>query len=213
MRTPIIAVTGPIGSGKTMVARILASAGGVVIDCDTLARSAYDDPDLRRRVAIRFGGDVLTPSGSISRIRLARAVFSDGAKLEALNRLMKPAVTRIVAAEVRRRSTEAPYIVLDAVLYFKYTFRFKVDLVVWTTASAGTRLRRIMRRDGISREEAVSRIESQHDLDSQSALADTVLDTDRSLRSVETVARKIRDAFVARHIPGRTGPRRAKKTR
>ena len=87
---------------------------------------------------------------------------------------------------------------LDAVLLFQYKFRFKVDYVVATRASRGKRIARIMRRDGVSRGEALARIERQRKLESEWAKADVSIATDRKLADVRAEAGRIRDRFLAR---------------
>jgi dephospho-CoA kinase len=199
MRTPVIVVTGGIGSGKTTIARIMAGRGGKLIDCDRLAREAYRDERLKEELTETFGTGILTRAGNVSRTRLARLVFSDSSKLDELNRLVKPHVKGIISTEVKRLRREAPYIVLDAVLYFQYTFRFKADLVVRTQAPVETRIKRVMQRDGITRREALMRIERQEPLEGAWSGADMVIETGGSAKSVAQAAAWIRDNFLEIH--------------
>ena len=200
MRPPVIVVTGAIASGKTLVATVLADRGGTLVDCDSLARRVYDNDELLRRLVEVFGDGILTPSGRVSRVRLAKKVFSDESLLERLNELVRPFVTRIINETMRRLRTETRYIVLDAVLFFQYKFRFKVDLVVLAEASVETRLRRMMRRDGFSRKEALMRIERQTPLEREWAKADVTVRTDVPKKRVIAAAVDIRDRFIARHL-------------
>lgn len=200
MRPPIIVVTGSIASGKTLVADVLAGAGGALVDCDSLAHRAYDDAELAGRIIRRFGDSILTPTGKVSRVGLGRMVFSDSQLLAELNRLVGPFVGRIIGEKVRSLRTEARYIVLDAVLFFQYKFRFKVDLVVLTEASMKTRLSRVMRRDGFSRKEALMRIERQKSLERGWAQADITIRTDQPRKRVIAAATGIRDRFIAQYL-------------
>lgn len=198
MRTPVIAVTGPIASGKSTVARMIASRRGALVNCDRLGHRALEAPEVRRKLAAAFGKGVLSPSGRVSRRKLARIVFSDDRALETLNRIVRPSLTRIITGEVMRRRERAEYIVLDAVLLFRYRFRFKVDWAVVARASRETRLKRIMRRDGLSRAEALLRIERQRELDGAWSRADESIRTDGSLARVKSRAEGIRDRFLDR---------------
>ncbi|MGD1048486.1 MAG: dephospho-CoA kinase [Candidatus Krumholzibacteriaceae bacterium] len=197
MRVPVIGVTGPIASGKTTVARLIAGDRGALIDCDQLGARALDAGDVRRKLVAAFGARILGPGGKVSRRRLARLVFASDRDLERLNRIVRPRLKRIIADEVRRRRAAAPYIVLDAVLLFQYKFRFKVDLAVATRASRARRLARIMRRDRISRAEALARIERQRGLESGWAKADVVITTDGPLARVRSEAGRIRERYLA----------------
>jgi dephospho-CoA kinase len=197
-RVPVIGVTGGIGSGKTTVARYLAGAHGALIDCDSLGHRALAVPEVRERLVAFFGRHILTRSGAVSRKRLSRIVFANGSALSRLNRIVRPSLRRIITGEVLGARARAPYIVLDAVLLFQYTFSFKVDYVVVTRASRETRLKRIMRRDGVSRAEALRRIERQGDLREAWVRADIRMNTDRPLSEVRREAASIRDRLLAR---------------
>jgi dephospho-CoA kinase len=198
-RVPIIGVTGPIASGKTTVARFIAGTRGVLIDCDSLGHRALEYRDVRDELVAAFGNEVLAPSGAISRKRLSRFVFASDRALARLNRIMRPPLKRIITEEVLRDRARALYIVLDAVLLFQYKFSFKVDCVVVTGASLETRLKRIMRRDGVSRAEALRRIERQRELHDAWTRADVRMSTDRSLSKTRSKAIAIRDRFLARY--------------
>ena len=198
MRVPVIGVTGPLASGKTTVARIIAAAGGALIDCDALGARALETPGVRKRIVAAFGAGMLGAGGRVSRAKLARVVFADDRNLERLNRIVRTSLKRIITAEVRKSRVHAPYIVLDAVLLFQYKFRFKVDYAVATRASRARRLARIMRRDGVSRSEALARIERQRNLESGWTKADVSIATDGSRARVRSEAGRIRDRFLAR---------------
>ncbi len=197
-RVPVIGVTGPIASGKTTVARIIAAAGGALVDCDALGARALEAPEARGKIVAAFGAGVLGAGGAVSRAKLARVVFASDRNLERLNRIVRAPLKRIITDEVAKRRARAPYIVLDAVLLFQYKFRFKVDYAVVTRASRAKRLARIMRRDGVSRIEALARIERQRKLESGWAMADASIATNGSLARVRSEAERIRDRFLAR---------------
>jgi dephospho-CoA kinase len=196
MRTPVIAVTGGIGSGKTTVARVITGSRGTLVDCDALGHRALEHVEVRRKLVRFFGREILTPAGRVSRKRLARLVFADERNLHRLNAIIRPRLRSIISEEVRRRAARAEYIVLDAVLFFQYRFTFKVDRVVATVAPLETRLRRIMRRDGFSRAEALRRVERQEKLELGWAKAEARIDTDRPLPAVQRDARRVRDEIL-----------------
>ncbi|UCF06219.1 MAG: dephospho-CoA kinase [bacterium] len=199
MKPPIIVVTGAIGSGKSTVARILASAGGTMIDCDALAKRALDTEEVHRRLTAQFGTGILTRSGRLSPTRLGRAVFADEKKLRILNRIIRPYVKGLINDEVRRFRTEAVYIVLDAVLFFQYKFRFKVDLVVATKAPEDVRRRRLVTGRGISYEDAAMRIDRQRRMHRDWLRADIILRTDVPRAAMRRTARAVRDSFLRTH--------------
>jgi len=199
MKSPVIVVTGGIASGKTTVAGVMAARGGALVDCDALAHAALARTAVKRQLVRSFGRSVLTRAGNVSRAKLRAAVFSSDERMRALNEIVRPHVTRIINDEVRRLRAVVPYIVLDAVLFFHYTFRFKVALTVVTEAPKTIRIGRLMRRNGLSRDEALERIEHQHYLERDWARADHTIGTAVARCTVERIAADIRDGFLARH--------------
>jgi len=198
MRVPVIGVTGPIASGKSTVSRFIAEGGGALVDCDALGAKALEAADVRRKLVAAFGAGVLSPRGAVSRRALARIAFASDRNLDRLNRIVRPRLKKIITGEVLKRRVEADYIVLDAVLLFQYKFKFKIDYAVVTKARLAKRLARIMRRDGISREEALGRIERQRRLADDWRKADAVVATDGPLARVRMDAGRIRNRFLAR---------------
>jgi dephospho-CoA kinase len=196
MRSPVIVVTGGIASGKTTVAAVIAARGGTLIDCDALARGSLAHDAVKRRIVREFGEGVLTRSGNVSNARLGRIVFASDGALARLNEIVRPRVTRIISDEVKRLRGVAPYIVLDAVLFFHYTFKFKVDLTIVTEAPKKVRLERLMKRDGLTREEALARIERQRYLAAGWCGADLNVRTDSPRHAVRLAAERIRDEFL-----------------
>jgi dephospho-CoA kinase len=198
MKVPLIVVTGPIASGKSTVARIMARKGGTYIDADELAHEALDDPEFKAALKAEFGGYVLTADGRISRLKLAGLVFPDQKKLDKLNTIIRPFVKRIARDRLLELAETSRYIVLDAVLYLQYKFSLKADLVVLTDAPEEVRVKRMMLREGFGRKEAEMRIERQRSLFEDWKRADIQLDTDRPLDEVIRDAERIRDEFLSR---------------
>ena len=93
----LIAVTGGIGAGKSVVCRVLRTMGYPVFDCDSEAKALMDaDCDIKRRIAIEIDESAVC-CGNIDRRRLAEIVFADVAKLEILNSIVHGAVRQRIA--------------------------------------------------------------------------------------------------------------------
>ncbi len=196
MKVPLIVVTGPIASGKSTVARVMAEGGGVYVDGDALAHAALEDPGFTEKLGEEFGPEVMDGDGRVTRLRLAGMVFSDQKKLDRLNRLIRPYVKKLARERLMELAETSKYIVLDAVLFLQYKFRLKADLVVLTDAPEEVRIRRMMRRNGFDRKEAELRIERQRDLFEDWEKAGVRLDTDIPIAEVRKEAARIRDEFL-----------------
>ena len=88
-----VLITGPIGSGKSVVSKILLAMGYPVYDCDSRAKQLIDtDSKITEEIERTFGCEVFHPDGSIDRKRLASIVFNDSRKLSRLNNIIHSAV-------------------------------------------------------------------------------------------------------------------------
>ena len=173
----VLGVTGGIGSGKSTVSRILEEFGAVVIDADKISREVVMPGEKAlEELSEVFGRDILDARGQLERKKLANIVFNDNEKLQKLNGILHKYVAERINDNVKEQQIKrAKIIVIDAPIPIKNGF---LDLChrVWTiTANRELRIRRIMERSGMSRDEAVSRINSQLDEQEYIKIADTVI--------------------------------------
>lgn len=173
----VLGVTGGIGSGKSTVSRILQEMGAVVIDADKISRDVVmpGEKALEELTEV-FGEDILDAWGQLQRKKLAHMVFNDNEKLQKLNGILHKYVAQRINDNVKEQQLKkTQIIVIDAPIPIKTGF---LDLChrVWTiTADRELRIRRIMERNGMSYDEAVSRINSQLDEQEYIKIADTVI--------------------------------------
>lgn len=182
----LVAVTGGIASGKSVVASRLAEHGAVHIDADDLARRVVEPgtPALAA-IAKHFGSDVINADGSLNRAALGAIIFEDPDAREALNAITHPAVKQLARRLMRNASDADPHavIVYDVPLLVEARINktYDFDLIVVVHASAATRIERMVSLRGLSREEAQHRLNSQADDSERLAIADVVIDSDGTL--------------------------------
>ena len=154
----IVGITGGSGSGKTTLLGCLAQAGALVLDCDQIYhRLLREDPALLQAIEARFPGTV--ENGVLDRKKLGNLVFSNENALSDLNRITHSAVK----AEVLRLLETAPeHTAIDAIGLFEGGLGELCQVTVAVIAPEEDRIRRLMQRDGISRDYALSRIRAQH---------------------------------------------------
>jgi dephospho-CoA kinase len=162
-RVRLIGLTGAAGSGKSTVAKVFARLGAGVIDADRLGHRLLgrNSPCFARLVKA-FGPEILTASGGISRSRLGGLVFSDRRKLERLNRIIHPSLTREIrrqALALLRKEPSRP-VVIDAALIVSWGMDAELDLLITVEATKEARLARLMRR-GLSQKRARMIFDSQ----------------------------------------------------
>ncbi len=173
----IIGVTGGIGSGKSTVSSILKEFGAFIIDADVISRQVVM-PGEKALIELteEFGSDILDDWGQLNRKMLADIVFNDKKKLLVLNDIVHKYVAKRIKDDVEEQlKINTKIIVIDAPIPIKNGFLDLCDEVWTVAASMEIRIKRIMQRNGMTYEEAVSRIESQIREDEYLKIADTVI--------------------------------------
>ena len=161
-RRRTILVTGPIGSGKSLVCACLAGHGVPVYDCDARTKTLYNRrPALVAALEKALGQPLRHPDGTLDRARLAQVIFSSPQAREKLEALVYPAVLQDFK-RWRARRKGAPLVVLEsAVILSKPLFDGLADEVILVTAPPEVRLARVQERDGLTREQVIARMDAQ----------------------------------------------------
>jgi dephospho-CoA kinase len=184
---PVVGLIGGIGSGKSQVAAAFARHGARVIAGDQLGQAALRDPDIRARVAARWGDGVLDEHGEINRRRLAAIVFADTAELKALEAITHPWIRRRIQAEIEeaRKDAHVPLIVLDAAIMLEAGWNDVCDRLIYLDAPLAVRLERVARQRGWTEKEVAIRELAQLPLTEKVLRADHVLDNSASLEHLD----------------------------
>ena len=155
----VIGVTGPTGAGKTTALEILAEMGFEIVGCDALYYQLLrTDASLRRALTDAFG-PVFLPDGQLDRKTVAKRVFGDPAELAKLNAIVFPAVSAAVKQKIENCSQKG--LAIDAINLVESGLGKLCGATVAVTAAPAIRLRRIMARDHLTREQAQARINAQ----------------------------------------------------
>jgi dephospho-CoA kinase len=176
-----VGLTGGIASGKSTVARMLVEKGALLIDLDELAH-ALEEPGepVWREIVRHFGEGILNPDRTIDRRKLGDVVFADREKLQLLDRLVHPAVFEVWRRRIGEIGKTRPDAVVlsDIPLLIEAGLEPMVDLVILVYASPAEQIRRLMARNGFSREEAERRLAAQMPIGEKIAHAAIVISND-----------------------------------
>lgn len=157
---PVIAITGGIGSGKSVVSRILAAMGYPVYDCDSRAKALMDaDKVIKRRLVEEISETTVDAEGVIDRRELSRIVFADALMLERLNAIVHAAVRADLLVWTESLGERLSF-VETAILYQSGLNRI-VDEEWEVTAPTDIRIARVMKRNSCTRAQVEARIASQ----------------------------------------------------
>lgn len=180
-----VGLTGGIASGKTLVAEMFAELGAAIVDTDQVARAvvAKGEPGLST-VVNAFGEDILTPDGTLDRVRLRRQVFADHAARARLEAILHPLIRAQTLVEIdglARRGS--PYCLIAVPLLVETGFQALVDRVLVVDCPPALQLERLMARDRQSRAEAQKMLAAQTSRENRLQVADDVIDNSGSVEN------------------------------
>ena len=173
----IIGLTGLTGAGKSTVAQKLMAYGCYHIDADKVAREVINNNEnVKNKLKEHFGDDVINEDGTTNRPLLASRAFANEESTNALNEITHPAVTEEIKSIIKDLE-EFGYrgVIIDAIALFESGEDALCDFTVAVVAPKEIRLERIMKRDNITEEKALERINAQKDESFFTSRADFVL--------------------------------------
>jgi len=171
-----VGLTGGIGSGKSTVAKIFEVLGIPVYYADEAARHIMNtDEELKKSIINEFGDESYV-NDQLNRPYIASLVFNNAEKLELLNSLTHPATIRDAERWMQRQYS--PYVIKEAALIFESGSAENLDYVIGVYAPLPLRIKRIIDRDNITRDEVMQRINKQIDEDIKMRLCDKVVVND-----------------------------------
>ena len=163
----IIGLTGPSGSGKGTIAKILKKYNIPTVDTDLVYRKLLIPPsECLNELQKNFGDSIIREDKTLDRPKLAAIVFSDPEKLKLLNSITHKYILARTSQRINyRRKRGYRAITIDAPALFESGFDAKCDFIITVTADRNTRVSRIMARDKIERVAAEKRIDAQPPID------------------------------------------------
>jgi dephospho-CoA kinase len=156
-----IGITGGIGSGKSVVAKVFSVLGVPVFNADLVAKQILaSNPDVVASVKEHFGEEAYK-EGVANREYLAQVVFTDSAQREILNLIIHPAVVKAFD-EFCQEHSSVPYVLKEAAIMVETGAHEHVDVLILVTAPEELRIERVLNRDSTDRESIEKRISAQH---------------------------------------------------
>lgn len=159
----LIGLTGKTGAGKSTVSKMLEGFGAFIIDGDKVAREVLNlSPDLELKLKAAFGSDIYE-NGVLLRKELAKRAFSSHENTELLNSIFHPVINKRLLELSNEAFKTRSVAVVDAAAVIESGFYKSCDCLITVYAPESIRLERIMRRDSLTKEEAMRRINAQKD--------------------------------------------------
>ncbi|HEV3144688.1 MAG TPA: dephospho-CoA kinase [Gemmataceae bacterium] len=195
MNKPVIGLVGGIGSGKSLVAKLLAEHGGRIVSGDDAGHEALRQPDIRQKVVDRFGRGILDESGEIVRRKLAVIVFAQEQARKDLETLVFPWIEKELEKQIERARAEPDvrFVIVDAAVMLEAGWAWVCDRLIFVDAPREIRMRRLQER-GWSVDQTEAREKAQWSLVQKRHQATAIIDNsgDRAetARQVEALVQK-----------------------
>lgn len=160
----IIAIAGGIGSGKSVVSSVLRSIGFYVYDCDYEAKKLMNTSDVIKTELVReFGDDCICEDGTINSVYLASVVFNDKLALAKINSIVHPRVKDDIL--LRLSNCNRGVMFVETAILMQSNLLDVIEEVWLVSASVETRIKRVMKRNGVSANDVKKRIQAQSNQD------------------------------------------------
>ena len=192
----IIGLTGGIGSGKSTVAKYIASKGIPVYIADYEAKMLMEDPLVIEEVQQLFDENVILENGKLDRGKIGEIVFNNKSKLDQLNGVIHPKVKQHFTKWLQKHK-EFPFVVKEVAILFESGGDKECDKVILVTAPLQVRLKRTMERDNIPEELVLARMNNQMSEEEKILKSDFVvhnLSLEETYLSVDSILKNLNNS-------------------
>lgn len=185
--TIVLGLTGSISTGKSTVSKLFKELGYPVVDADIGAREVVQPgTDGLNQIKETFGKQVILDDGTLNRAALGEIVFNNEKERELLNGILSEHIHQWVVSKKNDYLKQNPAIlVLDIPLLFEAGYEKEVDQIMVVATSEEVQLERLMERDGIKREEALKKINSQWSISKKIGLGNSIIDNNGTLTNTK----------------------------
>jgi len=187
-----IAITGSIACGKSAISSYLKDNGYNVIDTDKMSYSLSLKGNVcYNKIVDEFGKNILLDNGEIDRKKLGKIIFNDRTKKKILEDIIHP----VIIKEIKEYSDEG-LVFFEVPLLYEAKLENLFSKVIVISCSKETQIKRLMKRNNLTIEEALNRINNQIDVMEKVKLADFVIDNDQnfdySIKKLEEILKGLK---------------------
>ena len=187
-----VVVTGGIASGKSTSVAIFSMYGFRVIDADKIAHKILDQ---KHETIREVFGDRFVVDSRVDRKALGRVIFADSKKRATLEEILHPSIREEILEEATKQERFGKPYLIDIPLFFeKGNFDISKVLVVYTPKEL--QIKRLMKRDKISKDEAILKIETQMDIEKKRELATWVIDNSKDLKHLQNECERVKEEIL-----------------
>jgi dephospho-CoA kinase len=192
----IVGLTGGIVSGKSTVASMFRDLEAKIIDADRLGHNVIlPYKSAWKKIVKLFGEDILKNDLTINREKLGKIVFADQALLKKLNEITHPEIIKLITKEINfardKTHNQEKILIIDAALIYETKIDTLMDKIIVVYIEEDEQIKRLIKRNNLSKDEALQRVKSQIPMKEKIKMADYVIDNngtlDKTKKQVETI--------------------------
>jgi len=182
----IVGLTGGIVVGKSTVASMFKDLGAKIIDADKLGHSVIlpHRPAWEKIIRL-FGKDFLRNDLTIDREKLGKIVFTNQTLLKKLNEITHPEIIKLIKKEINltinKTQNQEKILIIDAALIYEAKIDRLMDKIIVVYIDEEEQIKRLIKRNNLSKEEALQRIKSQMPMKEKVKMADYMVNNSNSL--------------------------------
>jgi len=188
-----IVLTGGIASGKSTVSALMQLFGFRVIDADKIAHKVLDNSVAQ--IAKAFGEEYISDN-KVDRKKLGSLIFSNKDKRLELEAIVHPQIKEKILEEAKKQEALGKPYLIDIPLFFEREGVYNIDKVLVVYTPKETQLERLMKREGLSKEEAMQRIEAQLPIDSKKKRATYLIDNSKDLTHLQKECERVKEEIL-----------------
>jgi len=202
---PVIGITGGIGSGKSTVADLLVARGAALVDTDRIAH-VLTEPGGAAIGAIReaFGDGVIAADGRMDRAAMRALAFEDPAARRRLEAILHPMIRARTQQAIEAAARDgAPYVLVAVPLLVESgDWRGRYDRVLVVDCPPEVQVARVVRRNGLPREQVEAILAAQASRAQRLAAADDVIDNSGAPDALAAQVERVHSAYLGLSRPG-----------
>ena len=176
MKTKKIAITGNIGSGKSLICKIFNHLGINTFHSDEETKKLYFLADVKKEIIDHFGEEVYFADGSLNKKLLSYHLFQNESALKFIESLLYPKLNQVFDEWCEKQTSD--FVLFESAILFEKNFDNQFDKIIFISAPEEVRLKRAMQRDRCDEENVRSRMRLQWSEDVKTSKSDYIINND-----------------------------------